>query len=58
MSYLLLYIPICLVILTVLEACKQDDPGKIARASLINSGILTGVLLGSSILVYALQSWL
>ena len=58
MSYLLLYIPICLVILTVLEACKQDDPKKIARASLINSGILTGVLLGSSILVYALQKML
>ena len=58
MSNLLLYIPITLIILIVLEACKQDDPKVIAKKSLVNFGILTGVLLAGSAIVYGLQIFL
>ena len=58
MSYFLLYIPICLVILVVLEACKHDEPRKIARRSLFNFSILTVVLLLGSAIIYGIQKWL
>ena len=58
MSFLLLYIPICLVILLVLETCKQDEPKKIARRAFINFGILTAVLLAGCVIVYGIQKWL
>ena len=58
MSFYLLYIPICLVILVVMETCKQDDPVKIARRALINFSILTGVLLAGSVLIYSVQKFL
>lgn len=58
MSHVLLYIPIVLVILAVLEACKQDDPRKIARRVLINFSLLTGVLLAGSAVIFAIQIWL
>lgn len=58
MSYLLLYIPICLVILVVMEACRQDDPMRIAKRALINFAILTGVLVAGSAIVHVIQRWL
>ena len=58
MSNILLYIPVTLIILVVLEACKQDNPKAIARKTLINFSILTGVLLAGSAIVYGLQIFL
>ena len=58
MSYLLLYIPICLIILLVMETCRQDEPKKIAKRALLNFGILTAVLLVGSLIIYGIQNWL
>jgi len=43
-SYLLLYLPICLVVMLVLEACRSDDYRRVARRALRNFGTLTLVL--------------
>ena len=56
MSHLLLYIPVTLAILVVLETTKQEDPKLIMKRSLRNFGILTGVLLVGSLLVFAIQT--
>lgn len=58
MSYLFLYIPIVLVILVVLETCRSDDPWKILKRSLSNFGILTGVLVVGSALIYLVNRFL
>jgi len=57
-SYLFLYIPICLVILLVLEACRSDDAGKVVRRSLSNFGVLTAVLGVGGIVVYVINRFL
>lgn len=57
-SYLLFYVPVVLVIMFVLEICKQDEPAKIARRALSNAALLTGVLVGGSIVVYFVNKYL
>ena len=52
MSYLILYAPITLLVLVVLETCRQDDPLKIARASARNFALLTLVLFLGSVAVF------
>lgn len=57
-SYLVLFIPICLVIMLVLETCRSDDPGKILKRSLSNFGLLTLVLVLGSIVVFFINRYL
>jgi hypothetical protein len=54
-SYLFLYIPICLAIMLVLEGCRSDDPGRIVRRSLANFGTLTLVLGVGGALVWTIN---
>ena len=57
-SFLLLYIPICLVVMLVLEACRTDDVRRIARRSFQNFGMLTLVLLSGSVVVWVINKYL
>ena len=57
-SYLFLYVPIVLVILTVLETCRSDDPVKILKRSLMNFGVLTAVLVGGGAVVFLINRYL
>ena len=56
-SYLFLYVPICLVIMLVLEACRSDDPRRILRRSFSNFGMLTLVLAVGGSLVWVINRW-
>ncbi|MBI3856631.1 MAG: hypothetical protein HY293_13170 [Planctomycetes bacterium] len=56
-SYLVLFFPIVLVILLVLEACRSDDPKKIAKRALANFGVLTAVLVLGGAFVYVINRW-
>jgi hypothetical protein len=56
-SYLLLFFPIVLVILLVLETCRSDDPRKILRRALANFGVLTAVLVLGGAFVYVINRW-
>ncbi|HXX93119.1 MAG TPA: hypothetical protein VEN81_05765 [Planctomycetota bacterium] len=58
LSYLFLYVPIVLVILTVLETCRSDDPVKILKRSFANFGVLTAVLIGGGAVVYLINRFL
>jgi len=58
LSYLFLYIPIVLVILTVLEICRSDDPVKILKRALANFGVLTAVLVGGGAVVFLINRYL
>lgn len=58
LSYLFLYIPIVLVILTVLETCRSDEPKKILRRALANFGMLTAVLVGGGAVVFLVNRYL
>ena len=58
LSYLFLYIPIVLVILTVLETCRSDDPLKILKRALANFGVLTAVLVGGGAVVFLINRYL
>ncbi len=57
-SYLLLYVPICLVVMLVLEACRSDNPARIVRRSFSNFGMLTLVLVVGGALVWTINRWL
>jgi hypothetical protein len=57
-SYLFLYIPICLVIMLVLEACRSDDPRRILRRSVSNFGMLTLVLGVGGAVVWVVNRYL
>ncbi len=57
-SYLFLYIPICLVIMLVLEACRSDDPRRILRRSFSNFGMLTLVLGLGGAVVWVINRYL
>jgi heme A synthase len=57
-SYLVLYLPIVLVILFVLEACRSDEPRKILRRAISNFGVLTLVLGVGGTLVYLINRYL
>lgn len=54
----LLFIPVCLVMLLVLEACRSDDPARIVKRSLANFGILAAVLLAGSAVVQVISRYL
>jgi hypothetical protein len=43
-SYLLLYVPVCLVVMLVLEGCRGDDYGRVLRRALRNFCTLSAVL--------------
>jgi len=58
LSYLFLYVPVVLVILLVLEACRSDDPKRILFRSLTNFGVLTGVLSAGGLVVYLVNRFL
>ncbi len=58
MSYLLLYVPICLVILVVIEACRSDDPVRILKRSFSNFGVLTLALAAGSTVIYFINRYL
>jgi hypothetical protein len=57
-SYLFLYVPIVLVILTVLETCRSDEPRKIAKRAFANFGVLTAVLIGGGAVVFLINRYL
>jgi hypothetical protein len=57
LSYLVLFFPIVLVILLVLETCRSDDPKKIAKRALSNFGVLTAVLVLGGAFVYVINRW-
>ena len=57
-SYLLLYVPVCFVVMLVLEASRSDDPKRILRRSLSNLLTLTLVLLGGGIVVWIVNKYL
>ncbi|HEV3027828.1 MAG TPA: hypothetical protein VMU54_11185 [Planctomycetota bacterium] len=56
-SYLLLFFPIVLVILVVLEAARSDDPKSILKRALANLGVLTAVLVLGGAFVYVINRW-
>ena len=56
-SYLFLYVPIVLVILTVLETCRSDDPRKIVKRAMANFGVLAAVLVLGGACVYVINRW-
>jgi len=58
LSYLFLYIPIVLVILTVLETCRSDEPKKIFKRAVANFGMLTAVLVGGGAVVFLINRYL
>ena len=57
LSYLVLFFPIVLVILLVLETCRSDDPKKIVKRALSNFGVLTAVLVLGGAFVYVINRW-
>lgn len=58
MSYLLLFFPVCLVIMLVLEACRSDDPVRILKRALSNFAVLSLVLILGSVLVFFVNRYL
>lgn len=57
-SYLLLYIPICLVVMLVLEACRTDDYNRVFRRAARNFGTLSLVLVVAGALVWVVNKYL
>ena len=57
-SYLLLYVPICLVVMLVLEACRSDDYRRVFRRAAQNCATLTLVLVLASALVWVVNKYL
>ena len=57
-SYLWFYFPLVVAIMAVLEICRHDDPRVIVKRSLINAGILTGVLLAGAIILHIFGEYL
>ncbi|MFN3486712.1 MAG: hypothetical protein ACK44W_14695 [Planctomycetota bacterium] len=57
-SYLFLYVPICWVILLVLETCRSDDARRILRRTVSNFLTLTGVLAAGGTLIYFVNRYL
>lgn len=58
MTYLIFYIPICVVILVVLETLRNDDPKDIAKKCLKEFINLTGILTGCILMIYLLNKYL
>lgn len=57
MSHLLLYVPITVLVLAVIEACKSDDPKKIAKSALKNFAVLTLVLVVGGAIVFFVNKY-
>jgi len=57
-SYLWFYFPLVLAIMAVLEICRHDDPKVIVKRSLINCGILTGVLAAGAIVLHIMGEFM
>ena len=58
LTYLLFYIPLCVVVLTVLEMCRESRPKQIAARVTKNFLLLTGLFVGGSLVVLLLQIFL
>ena len=58
LTSLLLYFPICLMIFSVLEACRTDEVKRVILRSLINCGVLTLVMVVGSIVVFFINKHL
>ena len=58
MTFLIFYIPICIVILSVLEALKNDDPKDVAKKCLKEFINLTAILIGCVLIIYLLNKYL
>jgi len=56
-SHLLLYVPVTVLVLAVIEACKSDDPKKIAKAAFKNFGVLTLVLILGGAIVFFINKY-
>jgi hypothetical protein len=52
---LLFYVPLCLVMLTVMEMCRDSRPGPILRRVGRNFLTLTGILVAGSAVFYVLR---
>jgi hypothetical protein len=57
-SYLWFYFPLVLAIMAVLEICRHDEPAVIVKKTLLNAGILTGVLLVGALVLHVLGEYL
>lgn len=55
LSYLLFYIPLCLIVLVVLEMCRDSRPRQILKRAGRNFLMLTGLFIGGSAIVFLLQ---
>jgi hypothetical protein len=51
-TYLLLYVPVCLAALLVYETCRHDDPAVIVRKALKDFGLLTAIFGVAAAVVY------
>lgn len=56
-NYLVLFFPIVLVILLVLETTRSDDPKKIVKRALSNFAVLTVVLILGGAFVYVINRY-
>lgn len=56
-SYLLLYIPVCLAVMLVLEACRTDDFRRLFKRAAQNFGMLTLVLAVGSMFVWVINKY-
>jgi hypothetical protein len=57
-SYLLLYIPVCLAVMLVLEACRTDDYRRVFKRAFQNLATLTLVLVLGGALVWVVNKYL
>ena len=55
LSYLAFYVPLCLVVLTVLEMCRDSRPSRVLKRVGRNFLMLTGLFIGGSALIFLLQ---
>lgn len=58
MSFLPLYVPICLVIFFIVEMIKSDDVKSIVKRSLTNFSILTVILAAVSAVMFLMNKYL
>lgn len=58
MTYLLLYIPVCVASLVVYEACRHDDLPTILRRSLKDFGVLSAVFSSVATVLYVINRFL
>jgi hypothetical protein len=57
-SYLWYYFPLVIAIMAVLEICRHDDPKVIVKRSLLNTGILTAVLVAGALVLHIFGEFL